>query len=171
MYYDDTNGTLIAHAHAGSITALEIRSQSEQLATDGPINGRGLFDVEKASHVFRLEPSGPTTIYLDSALPTGLSLAELQEDLLVDGAMLIGGGLGNVRLSSIENLPVDVAYGNGERATPTGNGGRSFVDVNHANVILAYNPSTGDITITSQSGTRISARQKRRCTVTRMVPM
>ncbi|MEZ6117896.1 MAG: hypothetical protein R3C28_15175 [Pirellulaceae bacterium] len=96
VYYDDSNGTLTAVTPSAFMTTLELRSSSDLFLSS---NQRfGLFDRSTTSRWFRLIPNGVPVITLPNALPSGLTLEELQSDLIVDGSLYGGGGLQNVQL-------------------------------------------------------------------------
>ncbi|MCA9213493.1 MAG: hypothetical protein KDB27_10535, partial [Planctomycetales bacterium] len=156
VYYDAATGNLTAVADV-EMTTLHIVSTSGQLRDHTTY--RGLFDVASSTSHFQLHPPGTTIWYLQESAPIGVSIASLQADLLVDGSMLAGGGLGTVVLADSSQMPADVPPPpppvdtnqpptRPDRPAPND----PFVDASEANAVLTYDPATGDITITGIDG-------------------
>ncbi len=152
VYYDPTTGTLTAVAEHLPITTLHFSSPSGQFNSDRGFDG--LFDVSRPTSQFQLEPSGANVLYVAGALPTDLSLEALRSELLVDGSVYGGGGLGTVLLDDASNIPNGVPPGPSPRPVdpnpvdnPAPSPNRPFVDISAANGLLTYNPANGDITI------------------------
>ena len=157
VYYDSTTGTLTTVATDGDarMTTLHFSSLSGQFHADRGFDG--LFDISRTTSQFQLEPSGENVLYVSGALPTGLSLDSLRSDLLVDGSIFGGGGLGTVLLDDASNIPAGIPAAPGPRPinpnpnpveNPTPKPNREFVDISVANSLLTYDPANGDITIT-----------------------
>lgn len=90
--YDPETGSLTIDHQQIALTALEIRSVSGLLRpenVDAQLFG-GIFDVRNANKLFKLEPNGfarkGERLVLERALPPGLTLAQLQNDLQITGA-------------------------------------------------------------------------------------
>ncbi|MCA9169010.1 MAG: dockerin type I repeat-containing protein [Planctomycetales bacterium] len=92
--YDSATGNLRAHSQTNApITVIEIRSNSHAFQGERPAAvSRTPFDVFRPHKLFSLFLGGVSSFDFGPVLPTGLTVEELQEDLLVSGAILPRGG-------------------------------------------------------------------------------
>ena len=102
VYYDPSGGGIAIGSSLGDVTTVQLRSSSGGFL-DGSVPG--LFDIRRSDRLFWLHPSGKSVLRFQDALPTNMTETELLEDLSIDGSVLSGGGLGNVRLEIVDALP------------------------------------------------------------------
>lgn len=141
LYYSPETGDLTAVSDS-VMTALHLTSNSSSFRT---LDQR-LFGYTDPSGQFAIELLGSSTwIEHPGLLPTGWTHQQLMDDLLIDGAVMGGGGLGGVRLAESADLPIgqrpDDTHVTGPKEKP------SFVPIDQASVVLTYDPITGDIQV------------------------
>ena len=93
VIYDPVSGDLEFDSRGGAMTTFQLLSASSRF-TEAPnelLNG--LFDVNTARKIFKLEPAGFDTLSLPGALPAGLSPNDIIADLELDGSFAAGGAL------------------------------------------------------------------------------
>ena len=104
VYYASTSGDVaITHADR-KVTSVHFVSQSG-LFLNSELQYLGIFDAATNESQFVFYPSGKSVIVVRGALATGLSQSQLLGDLLIDGAIFGGGGLGTVHLQLVDTLP------------------------------------------------------------------
>lgn len=96
VIYDPASGDLNFDSRGGPMTTFQLLSASSQF-TEAPNDLLGgLFDVNTARKIFKLEPAGFDTLSLPGALPPGLSPDDIIADLELDGSFAAGGALKDV---------------------------------------------------------------------------
>ncbi|MCA9218041.1 MAG: hypothetical protein KDB27_33450 [Planctomycetales bacterium] len=91
LIYSPDTGDLYVVAVGDLITTLEIKSLSGLITGERPESLGGLFDVFNDDKIFKLDPAGFGDQLFQGVLPPGLSLAELQNELVIDGSTATGG--------------------------------------------------------------------------------
>ena len=129
LFYLPESGDLFAVAD-GFMTTLHLRSQSDSFDAGPPSDifyQSGPFDISTSSDLFHLSPAGYGVFQMLSALPTGWTQEQVQQDLSVTGSLYEGGNLGTVRLGNPADLPAGLPF---EGEPPGGNGVQNSVGNN-----------------------------------------
>ena len=126
---------------------MHIVSQSGSIVDD-----RGPRAFDRATESYQVIRSrqipGAKMIEFIQLLPAGWTDEQVLDDLLIDGAIVGGGGLDNVRLGDPDEFPVDFVEEWPEARIQVPDR-PTFADADEANGLLTYDPATGDILIES----------------------
>ena len=146
-YFPESGGTAVVVEGNIGIRALHIVSKSSSI-----IDERGPRIFDRSSESFQLVNSrqtpGAKMIEFIQLLPAGWTDEQVLDDLLIDGAIVGGGELGNVRLGDPDEFPVDFVEEWPEARIQVPDR-PTFADADEANGLLTYDPATGDILIES----------------------
>ena len=104
VYYATENGDVAVVPTQGKATSVHLASRAG-IFLNSERQYAGIFDVATSTSQFVFSPSGEVAIVIQDALTSGLNESQLLGDLLIDGAVFTGGGLGNVRLQLVDVLP------------------------------------------------------------------
>ena len=112
IIYDSTTGELAVDAPLfdllpRNLSSIDIKSTDSIFTGDPALNLGGAFDVDSDSQIFKLDTtSGFWDITFGNVAVTGLSESFILGDLTVNGSFTLGGGLGNVDLIYIPEVPI-----------------------------------------------------------------
>ncbi|MCA9215830.1 MAG: hypothetical protein KDB27_22345 [Planctomycetales bacterium] len=139
-YFPESGKVAVIASQDMSIRALHIVSQSDSI-NDAR---RSQFFDRSSDHfhlVYARQTSGAKMIEFTHLLPPGWTEQQVLDDLLIDGALVGGGDLGNVRLGNRDEFPLERPE-EFIKVPET-----LFVEADQANGILTYDPDTGDILV------------------------
>ena len=100
--YNSSNGDLLIYQDPDAefeITAIEIQSENNIIQlTECPFERTQcrLFDVFRSDKLFKLDPGGFNEVLFPGALEPGLTQQHVADELLVDGAVFLGGSFSDV---------------------------------------------------------------------------
>lgn len=153
VHYDDQNGDVIVISHSGPISTIHLSSPDASFARTTPLEVASPFDVLDQSDVFLFHREDTVSFRIAGLFMPGIAATNPLEGILVDGAMVEGGGLGTVAIGTADQLgtgPIDVLNLSNDAES-------SFVAVGDATVVFAYDAATGDVVINSTNGTAIGS--------------
>ena len=101
LEYDPQTGDIVVDSENQILTSFQLTSEENIFTTGHGESLNGIFDVDRADKIFKLNVDGFSELRLESLAPAGLSEDFLLTDLSIDGSLLGGGGLENVRLSMV----------------------------------------------------------------------
>ena len=98
IYYQDT-GDVLVESLSGPVTTFELQSATGLFTGVENDALKGLFDVNSAEKVFKLEPPGFNDLHLPGLLPPGTPCTTLFADISIAGSFAVGGSLAPVNFS------------------------------------------------------------------------
>ncbi len=90
---------MLLEALSGPVTTFEMKSASALFTGVENDALNGLFDVNSAEKVFKLEPAGFNELDLPGLFPAGTPCTVVFADISIDGSFAAGGVLGPVNFS------------------------------------------------------------------------
>ncbi|MCP4191016.1 MAG: PEP-CTERM sorting domain-containing protein [Planctomycetaceae bacterium] len=113
VIYDPATGDIQIDTDQQLLTSIQLSSQDKIFLQGMGIELEGLFDVDRPDKIFKLGVDGFADLNLGTVAPTGLNAEYLGSDLSLEGSMLGGGGLEEVKLLVIPEPSAFFLFGIG----------------------------------------------------------